>query len=389
MAIAVSISVAIKHPGIDALGRWILSVLSWLLPLFSILSMTFIVCLPFSGLQALWRTGQASTLMLLLQFGTIILANSAWRDGAKKAFKNTFIELMAKISLVCLPVYFVLCLYSISLRIEQYGLSTDRVHAMFLVVVTGICGLGYALAVLFNTWPRSIGGVNMGSVLFMLVLVLLMNTPVLDPYRLSAFNQARRLQSGQISPDDFDYIYTRFHLGRFGNNVLGELARSDNTVIKENVQRAMSLEQASYADYLISGILPVSIRRQIISSALVLPKGSVLPSEYITFFVSEWGRRSATFTFNNLLHSNQIAFLFINIERDSNTHSDLILFTQNSGSVYKINPLEPSIEPEFIGRFQGDFDINDLQYKDVKTKEPAFMDLIIGQQIFQILEILE
>ena len=90
LTIAVSISVALKPPGIDSLGRWILSVLAWLLPPFSVVSLVFIACLPWSGLRTLWSTGQASSLIMLLQLGTILLANAAWLDGARPAFPNKF-----------------------------------------------------------------------------------------------------------------------------------------------------------------------------------------------------------------------------------------------------------------------------------------------------------
>ncbi len=50
LVISISIYVALRFPGIDSLSRWILSVLAWLLPPFSILSLVFVTCLPFAGL---------------------------------------------------------------------------------------------------------------------------------------------------------------------------------------------------------------------------------------------------------------------------------------------------------------------------------------------------
>ena len=232
ITIAVSISVAIKHPGIDSLGRWLLAVLAWLLPFFSVLSLAFLICLFWggsSGLSALWNTGQASTLMLLLQAGTIILANASWLDGSKTAFRTRSIDILAEISLLCLPVYSVLCLYSLNLRISQYGLTTDRVQAVFLAVTSGIWGIAYAGTVIARNWPLSIGRVNIACVLFMSVIVLLMNSPVLDPLRLSAEDQVSRLKSGEVSPEDFDYAYLA-SLGRYGRTQLEHLSSDDETV---------------------------------------------------------------------------------------------------------------------------------------------------------------
>ncbi|MBQ9419024.1 MAG: DUF4153 domain-containing protein [Synergistaceae bacterium] len=378
LAIAISISVAIKHPGIDSLGRWILSVLAWLLPFFSILSVMFLLCLPYSGLQTLWSTGQASTLMLLLQFGTIILANAAWLDGSKPAFKNKLVNILAKISLLCLPVYTGLCVYSVGLRIQQYGLSTDRVQAMFLVVVTGIWGLGYAGAVLLGKWPLAIGKVNMASVLFMAAIVAAMNSPILDPYRLAAFNQAQRLQSGTIKPEEFDYIYTRFNLGRYGNQVLEELRRNGSDPIKQGVESAMSVDASDYANYLLNNVPPESRRREIISSAKVLPDGSKLSDEQINYFVSEWGKNSEIF--QNVAGVDDVVFVFANVERN-NSAENLILFTGNAGAAYNF----ASTAPELVGVLHGDFTPASIISQDIKISEPLFMDLTIGEKTFQIL----
>ena len=385
LTIAISISVAIKHPGIDSLGRWILSVLAWLLPLFSVLSMMFLVCLPYSGLKTLWSTGQASTLMLLLQFGTIILANAAWLDGNKPAFKNPVVNFLAQISLLCLPFYTVLCFYSVGLRIEQYGLSTDRIQAMFLVVVTGIWGLGYAGAVLLRKWPVAIGKVNMVCVVAMAAIVTIMNSPVLDPYRLSAFNQAQRLQSGEISPDEFDYIYTRFHLGRYGNKVLDELAKNGSAPVKKGVESAMAVNASEYAAYLINNVPPESIRREIISQAKILPEDSKLPDEYIDYFVDEWGGSSGTF--QNITKSGELAFMFLDVER--NGTGNLILFTANTGTIYKIDSSNSSIAPEFSGSIHGEFETilnSKISLQDIETTEPEFFDIKIDGETFQILK---
>ena len=386
LTIAVSISVAIKHPGIDSLGRWILSVLAWLLPFFSVLSVTFLLCLPFAGLKTLWSTGQASTLMLLLQFGTLILTNAAWLDGTKGAFNRKWVEFLAKISLLCLPFYFILCIYSVNLRIQQYGLSTDRIQAMFLVVVTGVWGLGYAGAVLLRKWPAAIGKVNMASVIFMALAASAMNSPILDPYRLSAFNQANRLQANEILPDEFDYLYTRFHLGRYGNQVLDALEKSGSEEIKHGVERAKSVSASEYTVYLLNNIPPESVRREIISQARVIDADGIknsIPEEYINYFVEEWGGSSSAF--QNVENSNEIVFVFMNVERE-NKNGNLILFTPNEGIVYKINKNNFSIEPEFLGFIHGVFEGGYIISQDIKTVENEFFDIQIGSEIYQILK---
>ena len=366
-AIAVSISVAIKHPGIDSLGRWILSVLSWLLPFFSVLSVTFILCLPFSGLKTLWDTGQASTLMLLLQFGTIILANAAYLDGTKPVFPNKYANFLARASLLCLPVYTALCLYSLGLRIQQYGLTTDRIQAMFLTITAGIWGLGYAGAVLLRKWPKSIGKVNIASIAFMILLVALMNSPLLDPYRLASENQYQRLMTGKINPEDFDYIYTRFNLGRYGNAILSELEENGSARIKSGVKAARAIDPEEYMRYTVTGVLPKSRRLEIVRSAKVFPKASALTPEQTEYFAAKWERLKEVKTAKDLW------FVFVNVERAGR---NLVVFTEDEGLVYNIDG-----EPKLLGSMSGKFSPEKL---DVRAAEPRFYDMIINGIVYQV-----
>ena len=370
LTIAISISVAIKHPGIDSLGRWILSVLAWLLPFFSVLSVMFILCLPFSGLRKLWDTGQASTLMLLIQFGTIILANAAWLDGTKPVFPNRYANFLARTALIFLPVYTMLCLYSVGLRIQQYGLTTDRIQAMFLTITAGIWGLGYAGAVLLKKWPSSIGKVNIASIIFMIILVVLMDSPLLDPYRLASENQYQRLMTGRIQPEDFDYIYTRFNLGRYGNALLTELESNPSAQIRAGVQSARSINPEEYLRYTLTGIPPKLRRQAIISGAKVYPSGSVLTDEQIDYFVNHWEY------FKDVQKPQDLVFVFVDIERKGH---NLLIVTEDGGLVYNIDGT-----PKPVGAVSGKF--KSLENIDVRTLEPRYYDLSINGVVFQVIE---
>ena len=110
---------------------------------------------------------------------------------------------------------------------------------------TGIWGLGYAGAVLLRQWPSAIGRINIASVLILSVLVVAMNSPLLDPYRLAANNQVDRLLGGQIAPADFDYLYLRFSLGRYGKYALirlREAAHPRADAIRRRIEAAMRVD---------------------------------------------------------------------------------------------------------------------------------------------------
>ena len=378
LIIAISISVAISHPGIDSLGRWILSVLAWLLPFFSFMSVIFMACLPFSGLKMLWNTGQASTLMLLLQFGTIILANAAWLDGSKNTFTNKYVNFAAQIALLCLPVYFGMCIYSVGLRIEQYGLSVDRIQAMFLVVVTGVWGMGYAGAVLLRVWPSSIGIVNVSSVVIMAVIVAAMNSPILDPYKLAALNQSERLVTGEISPENFDYIYARFNLGRYGISMLQKLEHDENLnrpKILKGINSAMSVAPKEYREYLENGVPPVLKRESIMAGANTYPEEKVLSVEFSRYLMEHW--RENLDVLKNAVKPGDLAFIFTKLEAKN---SNIIALTENSGIVFRVS----GDVFERAGKISGTFELANIISTDIEILEPAFKNLKIGNETFQV-----
>src|SRR5262249_25527016 len=58
-----------------------LTLLSWLLPVISLIVTGFLVSLPFTGLAPLWSFGHASALLLVAAAALIVLINAAYQDG--------------------------------------------------------------------------------------------------------------------------------------------------------------------------------------------------------------------------------------------------------------------------------------------------------------------
>jgi hypothetical protein len=388
LTIALSITLALKHPGIDSLGRWILAILAWLLPPFSILSVVFVASLPFSGMKTLWDTGQASFLMLLLQFATILLANAAWLDGTRTPFSNRAVEICAKLSLLCLPIYTTLCLYSLGLRIQQYGWSVDRIHAAFFVVIAGIWGLGYAGVVLLRQWPSAIGRVNTAATLILAVIVAAMNSPLLDPYRLSANNQAERLLEGRTRPEDFDFLYLRFNLGRYGNYALSRLKSAGNfdaldgrgMSIREYLDPAISIDPKEHWTSVQNGLVPERRRREILAGAKVYPEGRVLPLSLVNDLASRWGE-PGFFSLRHVRRSSDLVFSFKKILNETNETEELLLITRETSMVFDVS----SGEPRAVGVFSVETDLSLLESEDVKVLEPRFKDIELGGWRYQVM----
>ena len=395
LTIAFSITLALKHPGIDSLGRWILAILAWLLPPFSILSVVFVVALPFSGLRTLWDRGQASSLMLLLQFATILLANAAWLDGTRTPFSNRAIDVIAKLSLLCLPIYTGLCLYSLGIRIQQYGWSVDRIHAAFFVVVAGIWGIGYAGAILLDAltlllkwrrehsrpilWPSSIGKINTVAALLLALVVAAMNSPLLDPYRLSANNQVDRLLTKRVEPESFDFSYLRFNLGRYGNLALSRLIEIDGVagadVIRAQVSEALSQDPKEHWTNIRYGLVSEKTRREILAGAKIYPKGRVLPQAVIESLVHQWG----SYQLRDVRSASDLAFSFKKLGTGDDNES-LLLVKSGMSLLMDVSSSEPMV----IGTVYGYLNPFDMESSDIEAMEPKFKDIGLSGVRYQI-----
>ena len=333
--VAVSITLGLKRPGIDSVGRWILSILAWLLPPFAVVSILFICYLPFSGLKPLLDTGQASTLMLLLQISLICLANAAWLDGSRIPFAIS-INMAAKAGLLTLPFYSALCIYSLGLRIGQYGWSVDRIEAAAMLAIIGIWGIGYAVMIIVKKWPNTIGKINLVVILIFCALITLMNTPALDPRRLTANNQVARLKDGTIKPFDFDFRYMRFNLGRYGYEALlslKELEGSANAArISMKAEEALKMKPEERAFPRI----PTKIERELaLASADIIPDGQRISEKIIGQIVDKWGKDELLF----LQGEMDFKFSFILgdfVGEKASNDNDLIFVTPSGMVLYEI-----------------------------------------------------
>ena len=313
--------------------------------------------------------------MILLQFGTIILANAAWLDGTKTPFANKYVNILAQISILCLPVYTALSLYSVGLRIMQYGLTVDRVQAMFMVIITGIWGLGYAIALVMRKWPLWIGKVNVTAIIILALITTAMNSPLLDPFRLASSNQLSRLKSGEISPEDFDYIYTRFNLGRYGYEVLSELSESESLRVRNGVNMAYSVSAEDYLNSTRTGQPPLMHRQEIISGMKVYPEGMKLTDGQKKYLVSHWKEMQ------NVRRSDELTCVFIDVSASKDTHN-LVILTREAGIIYTL--YEDSLV--YSGMISGAFNPGEIMRNVIiRTVEPEYKDIVIGDRVYHVI----
>jgi len=211
------------------LRRHLLGIFCWLFPLVAAIASMFLATLPFTGLTSLWNTGHATLLMLWLQVLLVVFLNAAYEDGEASPPYPVWLQNALRVATFSMPVYAALCIYSLSLRVEQHGWTNDRVWAAWITFIITLYGIGYAIAALRKApWMALLSWVNTRMAWVVIGSLILLLSPALDPKRLSVDSQYARLVANKISPIKFDYDYLRFESGIYGRRRLAELAKSNN-----------------------------------------------------------------------------------------------------------------------------------------------------------------
>jgi hypothetical protein len=272
-ALAISMGLSLYSAKEDALVgiyRATLNLLGWLLPLVSGVMVLFVLMLPFKGLSLLWKTGYASSLMLGLLGLQVHLLNAAWQDGLALAGHqikfNRWIKGLINASLMVMPIFTTLCAYAVYLRVQQYGFTNQRVWGALLVAVAALYSLGYAWQAICSfthkkdlnqqtlTWLPQLSKVNMVNALLVIGLLILTQTPVLNPSRISTNSQMARLYNGKQTSTNFDFGYLRFHTGRYGERALKKLS-VDTTL--PNAKHIQTLAKDHLSQTYSNGLNPI------------------------------------------------------------------------------------------------------------------------------------
>jgi len=208
----------------------VLSVLSWLLPVIAAMGLLFLGGLCVSGLGPLWKTKAASLTLLAAAAVFVLLINAAYQQGDGERPVHIVLKWAARLAAFLLPVFAGLAAWSLWLRIDQYGLTPERVLAGAGVVIAVLFGLGYAAAAAWpGRWLARIEGVNIAMAFVKVAIFLGLLTPIADPARVSVNDQVARLQSGRTALAPFDWYLLRFTTGRYGTDALKALAHTGRT----------------------------------------------------------------------------------------------------------------------------------------------------------------
>ena len=213
---------------VATLQKLVMVVLAVLAPVLAVALAAFQLSLPFTGLSGLWESDIPATPMLLLSgAGAILLVNAVIGHGRDERSANAWLRRGALLLAICVLPLASLAALSMGQRIDQYGWTPERIW--------GVVAVGIAVAYgVVAWWAVFKGRKNFDDVLRPLQtwlaiglcgLALFLALPILDFGAISARSQLARLNSGQVTAEQFDWRAMAFDFGPGGRQRLEAIAK--------------------------------------------------------------------------------------------------------------------------------------------------------------------
>jgi hypothetical protein len=253
----------------------VLVLLSWLLPLMTLIAAGFLASLPFTGLAPLWKTGFAAGYLLIASGVLVFLINATRQDGDHAP--QVILRLSGSLAAYLLVPLVAISAYAIYLRVEQYGWTAERVTSTACLVVAAAYAGGYAAAALpFGNWLAHVSRWNFFCALLVLAVIAALFSPLADPTRLSVDSQVSRLLAGRIDARKFDFDYLRWRGGRFGTEALARLAHASGGSMAAYIKT-----KAHTAIVTDKGVVTPPVAADIAANVAVYPEGRSLPASFL------------------------------------------------------------------------------------------------------------
>lgn len=234
-----------RAPLLATLQRLVTVIISVLAPVFAVALVLFLLALPATGFAGLWKSGVPETPLLLAVaafafiFLNAIIGESPEDRGEGKLWRLTEIGLLASV----LPLG-VLALVSMSMRVDQYGWTPERLWGVIACAVAIAFGIANWVAYARDRSGFDVSLRNYQKKLAVGVcgLALLLAMPILDFGKISTHSQLAKLESGKIAADKFDWAALKYDFGPAGRAALDRYARTGTGDTKKLALQALALK---------------------------------------------------------------------------------------------------------------------------------------------------
>ncbi|WP_018918772.1 DUF4153 domain-containing protein [Vreelandella zhanjiangensis] len=260
-----------------------------LLPLVALIILLFFAVLPFTGVQPVWDTGRASSILMALMLTLLLFFNVVFHQTHGPSPYPTWLRRVILLAVVLLPVGSVLAAWALWLRVDQYGLSLDRLWAALLQALTAAFTLSYSVLLL---WRRraalpTLQRANVGLALLVAIVLIVVNTPLADMRQWVAEHQVKRLLDGRTTAEAFDVDYLRFQLGQPGALALQTLAESELAQSQPELARRIELSLKQTERWSQEPLVDTQELNDVAQQFKASPNGASLPEPLLNLLVEQ------------------------------------------------------------------------------------------------------
>ena len=219
---------------VGALQKVVMVVFAILAVPFALGLLLFLLILLGTGGQALWEaTDSATPILLACAAGAFVLTNAIIRDDDEERSGNRIMQWAALVLAALILPLSVFAALSMGIRIDQHGLSPERIWGVIAIAVSVAFGVAGWVAIVRGRiagWMAQQRAANLTLATGVCVLALILALPFWDFGAISARNQIARLQSGAVSAEEFDFAALRWDFGDAGRDALAQLAAGGGEV---------------------------------------------------------------------------------------------------------------------------------------------------------------
>ena len=237
---------------IGTLQRVVMLVFSLLTVPFALAIVFFLFVLIATGGSALWEaTDSATPVLLACALGCFVLANAVVRDDDEARSDSALMRYAALALSASIFPLTVFAAISMGIRIDQHGLSPERLWALVAIAIATAYGLAYWVGLArgrLSGWGHHLRRANLHLAVVSCILALLLALQIVDFGGISARQQVARLDAGEVSVEKFDFAALRWDFGDAGRQLLFRMARGEGEVAERAAEAAAMEERYPYVE---------------------------------------------------------------------------------------------------------------------------------------------
>jgi hypothetical protein len=269
----------VKPDMFRGLRHLLLGVLRWLTVLCAVIVLVFLGAILVEGVSVLWKTHLATASLIALSIALITLYNAVYQDGGRSEALPVGLDFVVRAALIAGPTLAALAVWAVVLRLQQHGVSEDRLHILLVIAILSSYLVGYCIVALMGARaPFEIRHVNVVMALVIVAALILVHTPLLDFKRIAVKSQVARVGRPDVQ---FDFNYLRHNAGRHGILALQSLVASGLPPVVERARSVLAEPNRREFRALARTFDPAGDRARLRARVQVYPRGRLLPDELI------------------------------------------------------------------------------------------------------------